>query len=290
MFCAPGIKTKSVGCFDRPALIRIVDDYNLRYPNKKINYNESATDTQIWNSIRDGLAGVCGDNEWCWLDQDFLKEDVKVQDYYKPPKPETQTKWLSTTDINRVMKQFENIYPDFAFMGTVPIDFDQIIEEYAKMDLCALYNGQGIRMSNGKTLYSGRKIRRFGFVFNMDPHNKKGSHWVSMFLDLMVAVPFVGYFDSYGYCPPPEQITTLMDRLKAQAMNCLRIDLIKRCNSIRHQHKHTECGTYCLYFIYNCLLGKTFEEITENIILDDDVNKYRDFFFRPTMNFVGNAK
>src|SRR6187455_575529 len=106
MFCAPGIKTRSIGCFDRSALMRILSDYNNRYPNKKINYNEKMTDTQIWNLIRDGLAGVCGDNEWCWLDQDFLKEDKTVQEYYKPPKPETQTKWLSTTDINSVMKQF----------------------------------------------------------------------------------------------------------------------------------------------------------------------------------------
>ncbi len=288
MFCAPGIKQKLNGCFDKNALIRIIEAYNRKYPHKIIDYTLNISETELWDLIRNGLANVCGDNEWCWLDQDFLKQNQSIQNYYKPPKPKTQTQWLSTTDINQVLKQFENIYPDFAFMGTVPIDFDIIIEEYAGINLCTLYNGKGLSLSTGKKLYDGRKIRRFGFVFNLDPHDQKGSHWVSMFMDLTVENPFIAYFDSYGQCPPPKQMVILMDRLKKQSHTCLGINLTKKCNTIRHQHKNTECGVYSLYFIYNCLRGRSFESITENIILDDDVNKYREFFFRPTTNFIEN--
>lgn len=284
MYCAPGVKKGVNGCFDRRALVRITNAYNQKYPNKVIDYNTKESDQELWDQIRDGLKDTCGNNEWCWLDQDFLRGKMDIQGYYKPPKPETQHKWLSTSDINNVLKQFENTHSDFAFMGTVPIDFDQIIDEYARMDFCALYNGRGMDIGFNH-LYAGRKIRRFGFVFNMDPHNKKGSHWVSMFMDFSVDQPFIGYFDSYGHCPPPVQVVTLMDRLKQQVKQCLNIDLIKRCNTIRHQHKGTECGTYSLYFIYNCLIGKSFDEITENIILDDDVNKWREFFYRPSMFF-----
>lgn len=286
MFCAPGIKKNLRGCFDRLALIRIIESYNSRYPQNQIKYEKNLTDIELWNLIRNSFANVCSDNEWCWLDQDFVVNDLFLQDYYKPPKPDRPTKWLSTTDINRVLKQFENIYDDFAFMGTVPIDFDQVIDEYAKMDLCALYNGRGLLSATGGMLHHNRRIRRFGFVFNLDPSTKRGSHWVAMFLDLTVAQPYIGYFDSYGYCPPPEEIMVLMDRLKKQAHKCLKVNLVKKCNVIRHQHKNTECGLYGLYFIYNCLRGKSFETITENIILDDDVNKYRDFFFRPTIHFI----
>ena len=288
MFCAPGIKNKLASCFDHSALIRIIKSYNAKYPNRQIQYSKKSTDMELWNLIRDGFAHVCGDFEWCWLDQEFLRVDSVLNRYYKPPKPKKPTQWLSTTDINLVLKQYEAIYDDFAFMGTVPIDFDQVIEEYAKIDLCALYNGYGLTLNEGEKLYQNHNIRRFGFVFNLDPSTQAGSHWVSMFLDLTVPEPYIGYFDSYGYCPPPHQITILMDRLKRQAMKCLGIDLIKRCNCIRHQHKNTECGVYSLYFIYNCLLGKSFESITENIILDDDVNKYRDFFFRPTIDSINN--
>ena len=30
--------------------------------------------------------------------------------------------WLSTTDINAVMKQYERMYDNFAFFGPVPVD------------------------------------------------------------------------------------------------------------------------------------------------------------------------
>jgi len=283
MFCAPGIKGNGRSCLDRPALMRIADTHNRKYPLKKISYDSKTTDSQLWEKIRDTFANVCGNQEWCWLDQKMLKEEKVLHKYYKPPQPETKTKWLSTSDITDVLRQFERIYQDFAFMGTVPIDFDHVIEEYSRMNLCAFQKAEGLPLSNGTNPYRGRIINKVGFVFNLDPHYKKGSHWVSMFMDLSVKKPYIGYFDSYGYCPPPKEITQLMDRIKEQAKKCLGVDLIKKCNTIRHQRKGTECGTYSLYFIYNSLLGKTFEQITENIILDDDVNMYRDFFFRPSL-------
>lgn len=284
MYCAPGIHQNSTGCFDRQALIRILNAYNEKYPNKSIKYNNNINSNKLWNLLRDSFSDVCGENESCWLDQDFLRHNQTIQNYYKPLKPHQPRQWLSTSDINHVLKQYENIYHDFAFMGTVPIDFDEVIEEYSKIDLCSLYSGEGIKLSNGQILYTNRPIRKFGFVFNLDPSTKKGSHWVCMFMDLTVKKPYVAYFDSYGYCPAPSQINRLMEKLKKQAKKCLGINLTKKCNTIRHQLKNTECGVYCLYFIYNSLIGRSFEQITENIILDDDVNKYRDFFFRPNIN------
>jgi hypothetical protein len=311
MFCAPGIKKHIAGsCFDRPALIRIINNYNRKYPAKPIQNIESKTEYELWTMIRDNLANQCGDDEICWVNQDFLKSDDKVQKYYKPIKPQGQTQWLSTSDINDVLKQYENLYSDFAFMGTVPIDFDAIIEEYTKIDFCALYNGKGLKLSH-ENAYVGRKVRRFGFVFNLDPHDKSGSHWVSMFLDLTAVIPYIGYFDSYGSCPPPKQIIALMDRLKTQAHQCLGIELVKYCNTMRHQYKNTECGVYSLYFVEHCLDGKSFEQITENMIVDGDqaisqfvdkiqtekknnkkfisdeeVNQWRDRYFRPNRTMV----
>lgn len=279
-YCAPGIKgNKWGGCLDRSALQRIINSYNRKYPNNPISVPQKVEEFELWNVIRDHMASACREgDELCLIKQ--TGSSVMVQDYYLPPKPVGKTKWLSTTDINAVLKQYEKVHPDFAFMGTVPINFDQIIEEYAKIDFCQLYHGQGLFLKNG-TPWRGRRVRRFGFVFNLDPHYKRGSHWVCMFMDLNVKDPYIGYLDSYGYCPPPRQITKLMNKLKQQVKKCLDLNLIKRCNTIRHQHKNTECGVYCLYFIYSLLSGKTFDEVTENIILDDAVNRYRDVFFRP---------
>jgi hypothetical protein len=277
MFCAPGVHGAQGTCFDREGLVRIIDKYNRTYPNRKITYRTNTPNHKLWSLIRDGLANVCGDQEWCWLDQNFLKGDEHVQKYYRPPKPETQKKWLSTSDIDGVLKQYEKIYLDFAFMGTVPLDFDVVIEEYKNIDMCSMYLGGGSK-SNGKRIF------RYGFVFNLDPHDQRGSHWVSMFMNLNDQ--FIGFFDSYGH-QPPKQIESLIRRLKSQAKKCLGVDLVYKCNTIQHQHKDTECGVYSLYFIYQCLKGQSFESITETIILDDAVNKFRDFFFRPTIHYKG---
>lgn len=237
------------------------------------------------------MADLCDSEEWCWLDQDFLKRDPVIQSYYKPPKPTTRTKWLTTTDIDLVLKQYEKIYPDFLFLGAVPIDFDEVIDEYKNLDLCSMYRGGGRNKP-------AQQITRYGFVFNTDPSDRKGSHWVCMFLSLPPtgrrgtagsSQPFIGFFDSYGHLPP-QQIKQLVNRLKRQVKNCLGLDLVYKCNTVQHQRKDTECGVYCLYFIYQCLLGHSFESITEKIILDDEVNQFRDFFFRPTINYQGGGR
>lgn len=274
LFCAPS-RTKHHGtCFDRKGLLRIIEKYN-KYSPTKIKYTDKTSNEQLWNLIRNGLENACHDQEWCWLDQDFLKNDQFIQQYYKPPRPTTKTKWLSTHDIDDVLKQFENEYPDFMFMGAVPIDFDEVIEEYKNMNVCPLISGGG----RGHSL----PVMRYGFVFNLDQHDQRGSHWVCMFLNLLGPDKFIGYFDSYGILPPI-QIKRLIERLKKQIKNCLGIDVIYKCNTTRHQHKGTECGVYCLYFIYQCLTGNSFESITETLILDDDVNKFRRYFFRPSVN------
>lgn len=278
MFCAPGINHTEPGtCFDRPALLRIIRNYNQHNPHQKITYSRTATNFQLWQLIRQGLTDVCGDREWCWLDQDFLRDDPMLQRYYRPPKPETPRKWLSTSDIDHVLKQYENQYPDFLFMGTVPLDFDQVIDEYKNMDVCRLFNGRNQRGGEGVK-------RRYGFVFNLDPHDQKGSHWVSMFLNLSGPDRFIGFFDSYGHPPPPD-IEQLIIRLRKQIKHCMGFNLPYKCNTVQHQHQGTECGVYSLYFIYQCLRGFSFESITENIILDDAVSQFRHFFFRPTIYY-----
>ena len=280
MFCAPGVQGTRGTCFDRSGLMRIIREYNQSYPQRRIFVPQAATNEQLWGLIRDGLARICGDQEWCWLDQDFLKHDPIIQRYYKPPKPVTPHKWLATSDLDHVLRQYEATYSDFTFMGTVPIDFDQVIEEYKNMDLCRLSRQRS--QEGGKGGRKGKK--RYGFVFNLDPHDQKGSHWVSMFMNLDQSEPFIGFFDSYGQ-PPPPQIEQLIDRLRQQAKDCLGIRLRYKCNTVQHQHQGTECGVYSLYFIYQCLRGYSFEQITETIIVDDAVNRFRHFFFRPTIYY-----
>ena len=55
---------------------------------------------------------------------------------------------------------------------------------------------------------------KVGIIFNLDPHNKGGSHWVALFVDCKKHKIY--YFDSYGD-PIPERIMRLVKTIKEQA-------------------------------------------------------------------------
>lgn len=257
--CSPAVKPSQWGCFDRSSLDKIVKKYNGQNRDKIIcNYHTS--DKDLWNMINKRISKKSCNGEVCWLSHEIM--DDELLNYYKPLKPIGKHKWLKTTDINKVLNQYEDKFIDFTFMGAVPIDFDLVIREIAFINCCSL-------IKQGKT--------RVGFVFNLDKHNQSGSHWVSMFTDFYTKD--ICYFDSYGDGVPKE-IDKLMDKIIKQIQMCTGILLKKKINKVRHQHGSSECGVYSLYFIYNRLIGKSFEDITNNVILDEDVNKWRDIFFR----------
>ena len=208
MYCSPAHKynyNNSGSCLDKKGLLTIAEAYNNKYPNNTIQYSRSTPDSVLWTEIKNKLANICDGNEMCLLDQDFLKYNKEIKSYYKPKKPEGQYDWLKTTHINEVLKQFEDEYKNFAFMGAVPMDFNEIFEEFSKIDLCSLYHGKGLMGQ-----YKGRQVRQYGFVFNLDKSGQKGSHWVSMFMDLESKDPYIGFFDSVGSCPPPKEVQKLM--------------------------------------------------------------------------------
>ena len=35
--------------------------------------------------------------------------------------------WLNSTDIENIMQQYEDAYPNFEFIGPSPIDFDKVL-------------------------------------------------------------------------------------------------------------------------------------------------------------------
>jgi hypothetical protein len=85
------------------------------------------------------------------------------------------------------------------------------------------------------------------------------------------------YFDSYAQTPEPE-IRTLMKRWKQQwdATKTHSKGMKLTFNKTRHQYKDSECGMYCLYFHYACLL-----EIPMGTRIPDDViNSFRNLLFR----------
>jgi hypothetical protein len=260
-------------CFTIESLRKIATKWNETNPMMKIEFDTITTGKKLWSSINNVMKYKCN-NEVCWLKQDFIKSSDLAKELLKNFKPfmpkkwsENPREWLNTIDIRDVMNQYEIKYPEFEFVGPVPMDFDTklgfgqcVVDELCKVKLNNL-------MAKGDT--------KLGVIFNLDKHTQSGSHWVAMHCD--VKGGYIGYWDSYGMKPSPE-IVVLMNRLKQQAKD-LGHDLEIKINKTRHQYKNSECGVYCIYFITSLLDGKSFEEVVENIISDDDMNAKRKIFY-----------
>ena len=273
------LKDGSSTCFNRNQLLKIIQEYNKKYPNEKIVRYSNAGKQQLWNLINEKLNNQCS-VEWCWLDQDFISsspEKHSLENQFKPQGPNGVNDWLSTTNISNAMRMYEKIYRgSFKFFGPVPIDFDALFDEIKNIDVIKMY-------------YSG--VRKIGFIFNLDPSNKSGSHWVALYVDLVQDVKKGGgvyYFDSYSTSMgcPPKQIIALKERImqgikKLHSLLGIRHNPVYAYNKIRFQYGNSECGVYSMYFILQMARERTFENVTEGILLDEEIQKFRSVYFRP---------
>ena len=270
--CSPIRKDKkNYSCYDDESLDKIKNLWNIRHPDHKIR---ATSDKEIWDELRKNMGNVCN-NEKCWLRQNFAKNKLtsKLLNYtFAPNSPSSwkknPTEWLTSLDIEKVMKQYENKYNYFNFVGPSPIDFDTHIHhnECVWEELCKF----------NLEKQSGKGKRKFGIIFNIDPHYKEGSHWVSMFIDL--DKKFIMYFDSTGE-KIPKEIKNLMNKIIKQAAN-MGITLKSYINKKGHQRKDTECGMYSLYFIIELLEDKKKPEyFLSHRISDAEMEELRKQYF-----------
>ena len=288
--CAPTKNYSDGSCFTLEDLKKISIAFNIHLDNGKVKGSKiNITDNKkkLLKQLTKNL-DKCKD-QICWLKQDFINEmnDKYILNTFRPDGPEGKFEWLNTLHINDVMSQYEDKYNDFKFFGAVPIDFD---------DLPFV----GIREINYDDLYNSG-IKKIGFVFNLDEHWQSGSHWVALFSNLDKNQIY--FFDSYGL-RPEKRIRKLVERISKWCYSkdfckseCSELNLSDsymnkdyknriesklnvEYNHNRHQYKNSECGVYSLNFILRLLNGESFKNITENGLLDGDVNLCRDVYFK----------
>uniref|UniRef100_A0A6C0IJD0 Ubiquitin-like protease family profile domain-containing protein n=1 Tax=viral metagenome TaxID=1070528 RepID=A0A6C0IJD0_9ZZZZ len=246
--CAPSTEKKDFTCYSDSALIKLRNLWNARHPDHKI---QTESTYEIWQQLKTNMQDVC-DIESCWLKQQFITHDVDkdLASYtFTPKSPKSWTKnpteWLSSVDIENVMKQYERTYKCFDFIGPSPIDFDKRVM-YGKCVWDELCN------FNLKTHIKKGK-NKIGIIFNTDPHYLNGSHWISLFINIKKG--FIFFFDSNGD-PAPKEIEVLCQRIIQQA-KALNIDLKFAQNApFEHQFENTECGMYSLYLVSSLIMDK----------------------------------
>jgi len=270
MNCSPMVKGKTPvnkSCFTTPVLKQIKEEYNQHHPDNIITSTEP---TEIWSELKHRFS-TCS-KEDCWLkvfDNTEIRE--KMDEYlFAPDQPDewknSPNEWLSNFDIMDVLAQYEVTYKNFKVFGPTPIDFDTRPKElngHCVWEELCIFNLKKY-IDSGKT--------KLGFVFNLDEHNKGGSHWVSMYIDL--TDKFIFYMDSAGE-KIPKQIDNLVQRIIKQGIELqtpIHLEFYEN-HPMEHQMGNSECGMYSLYFIITMLTNKTEKRNFTNFI--DKINYFK---------------
>ena len=256
-------------CYSKSALHKLKNTWNARHPDVKIHSNDPK---EIWQHLKKNMQKTCH-KESCWLRHQCIKNDLPsgfFMQNFSPKQPREWTKkpntWLTSIEIEQLMKQYEEKHKHFIFLGPSPIDYDVrklhnecVWEEICKFSLLD---------------YKSKGVTKIGLIFNLDPHYKEGSHWVAMFIDIRKKAIY--YFDSYGD-KVPRRLMKFVRTVRKQARNLGEKYKFEQ-TSRRHQYLTTECGMYSLYFIIKLLEGKPISFFKKRIT-DKYMRKLRSIYF-----------
>ena len=280
--CSPESNSNNYSCLDDELIVRIGECINTINKNNKeyeiINLDNSVTN--IHNEISKILKKMTGcSSEVCWSGfkklMNLLKNDKeKFEDSFKPIMPEKwindYNTWLRTDDIEECLKQYQDKYEDFYFYGALPIDFD----DCSVSDLCSI--------NLKKHINDG--INKIGMVFNTDPHDESGEHWISFYIDISGSnfkkIPGIYYYDSYGE-KPPDEVEKLIKKIKKQGKK-MNIEFKYFYNDYSHQKENYQCGMYCIHFIKQMIKGINFKKFINSKLTDNKMlNKRKEYFISP---------
>jgi hypothetical protein len=272
--CSPKNKNNTnYTCFSNSDLYKLKDMWNARHPDRPINTKNTK---QIWILLKEYYATICN-KESCWVRQmtKNTKQEQELLDAFAPESPKEWKKnpneWLSSIDILQVMNQYEKKYKCFDFLGPSPIDYDThklygkcVWEELCHFDLVK---------------HLQKKYNKIGIIFNLDPHYKGGSHWVSLFINIKNKTIF--FFDSTGEQIPP-QINKFVNTVIEQGKQLPKPINLKFDQNypVEHQYGNTECGIYSIFFIIHMLEDKiTGHYLKTNILKDEYIEKFRKVYY-----------
>lgn len=282
--CSPISDDHNYSCLDDKLIIKIAEKVNKMIKQDKNNdYEEIDLDssiTDIHNEISKILKKMTGcSSEVCWLSFKKLmsllgEHKTHFEQSFKPFMPHKwlndYNTWLRTDDIEKCLGQYQKKHDDFYFYGAVPIDFDNCsVSHLCDIDLQD-------HLTNG--------ISKIGIVFNTDPHDESGEHWISFYTDIhgknLNGIPGIYYYDSYGN-KPPNEVEKLISKLKGQGEK-INKKFKYFYNDTAHQKENYQCGMYCIHFIKEMIKGTNFQNFVNRKLTDDlMLNKRKEYFISP---------
>lgn len=162
---------------------------------------------------------------------------------FKPDKP--KTKWLSNSDINKVMLQYNTQYNDLYFFGAVPCNFYKIY----KINYKKFFNKKWSSV-----------------IINTQKHDQYGEHWTCLFIDNIHKN--IEFYDSLGNNPNKYIIEFLDILYKLSNYNIF-------INKIKHQKLNSQCGVFSMYYILQRINNISMYDILYSNINDKQMEKLR---------------
>jgi len=260
MFCAPSNNKKVANsCFTENQILKLCKSYNLNSNNKIQTVNRSIL--SIYNDLKQNLNNI---DEYLWIENSkntkYLTDD-ELKNIFVPKMPtewcsdiqnwRNQTNnstinapWLSNFDIDIIMKQYHHKYPNFTFLGTFPIDFQESNLFGCVSNLC------GFNIDN----IISKKKNCFGIVLNTDKHTQSGAHWISIFCNLRTFKIYFFNSATNNQSRIPEEVKSFVHNIQKQVLKLYHRQLEFKFNDkVKHQSSNSECGIYSIYFILSLL-------------------------------------
>lgn len=220
----------------------------------------------IWSEIQSRLRKQCDRGNAECIIASMISRPTAPESWKTHPE-----EWLSSDDIDAVEKQYARLLKNYYYTGTVPIDFDKksktgecLVDSLCAIDIRSIYK---------------KGYTQIGIVFNTDKSTGPGKHWIALFCDIRPELEFprITYWDSYA-SKPEKEIQVLMQRWKEQwdSTGIHSKPMSKTYNKTKHQQQDSECGMYCLYFHFCCLLGIPMDKR----IPDEVVRGFRGVLYR----------
>jgi hypothetical protein len=128
-----------------------------------------------------------------------------------------------------------------------PIDFDTRIAGGSGKKVCVDPNLCNLSLEK----YIKDNVNKLGAVFNLDRHNESGSHWTSMFIDILLGELY--YYDSVAQSVPDE-IFDLAERVVSQGNDLIlanKIDPVTKTHPLIIKNKQLSVSDICKFFLKN---------------------------------------
>lgn len=267
--CAPNRSLNDWSCFTLEELQVMAQAWNNTvlgkdYPIIFENHGKIERKT-LWSELKSRFLPFCGNDESCWLDNKELNNELqkisknlyKAITYFtlKPKGTKGKHDWLSTNEIDLVMKQYEFLHKDhFRYIGCFASDYYKLYPD--KFPYEAL-----------------RNFEHSALIFNLDESHQSGSHWVVIFFENTQKNLVIEYFDATGN-PPNKNIKEFLQH--PYLANAEYIE-----NTTEHQKGNNECGMFSMFYVLERLKGKSVSQINKKRITDRSMNEFRKELFRP---------